>query len=222
MGDREQVDQLQRTAGEVPVARLSRVSQSLPEVNLTALQHCQGVGPKRFNQFHFHIGMALRVAVQEIRNDALNELGRGSDLQHVGAPAPQLLRPLVDRAGIVEEAAAVPQQLLAFAGQHEPPPDAIEQLKALCYRELNPAVLMMKSAEDRLSSELAEPLDRPMARRILTQGQMRSNSVVQQGLRTPTGLAFENFCIDGTRGLAFAFASMGRSARLAVLISVAR
>jgi hypothetical protein len=33
---------------------------------------------------------------------------------------------------------------------------------------LDPAVLMMKSAEDRLSSELAEPLDRPMARRILT------------------------------------------------------
>jgi hypothetical protein len=36
-------------------------------------------------------------------------------------------------------------------------------------RELNPAVLMMKSAEDRLSSELAEPLDGPMARRIFVQ-----------------------------------------------------
>lgn len=31
-------------------------------------------------------------------------------------------------------------------------------------RKLYPAVLMKKSAEDRLSSELAEPLDRPMAR----------------------------------------------------------
>jgi hypothetical protein len=41
---------------------------------------------------------------------------------------------------------------------------------------------MMKSAEDRLSSELAEPTDRPMARRILTQGQMRSNSVVIAGV----------------------------------------
>jgi hypothetical protein len=29
--------------------------------------------------------------------------------------------------------------------------------------------MMMKSAEDRLSSELAEPLDGPMARRILVQ-----------------------------------------------------
>src|SRR5712672_1601186 len=51
------------------------------------------------------------------------------------------------------------------------------------YRELNPAVLMMKSAEDRLSSELAEPLDRPMARGILTQGQMRSELVVVAGVR---------------------------------------
>ena len=50
------------------------------------------------------------------------------------------------------------------------------------YRELNPAVSMMKSAEDRLNSELTEPLDRPMARRILTQGQMRSQFVVIAGV----------------------------------------
>ena len=37
---------------------------------------------------------------------------------------------------------------------------------------------MVQSAEDRLSSELAEPLDGPMARRILFQGQMRSEFVV--------------------------------------------
>ena len=41
---------------------------------------------------------------------------------------------------------------------------------------------MMKSAEDRLSSELAEPLDRPMARCVLVQGQMRSDSVVIAGI----------------------------------------
>jgi hypothetical protein len=34
-------------------------------------------------------------------------------------------------------------------------------------RKLNPKILMMKSAEERLSNELAEPLDRPTARRIL-------------------------------------------------------
>ena len=41
---------------------------------------------------------------------------------------------------------------------------------------------MMKSAEDRLSSELAEPLDRPMGRRILIQGQMRSEFIVIAGV----------------------------------------
>jgi hypothetical protein len=37
---------------------------------------------------------------------------------------------------------------------------------------------MMKSAEDRPCGQLAQPLDRPMGRRILSQGQMRSELVV--------------------------------------------
>jgi len=41
---------------------------------------------------------------------------------------------------------------------------------------------MMKSAEDRLSSEQAEALDRLMARRILPQGQMRSEFIVIAGV----------------------------------------
>ncbi len=45
------------------------------------------------------------------------------------------------------------------------------------YRELDPAAMMMKFAEDWPYGELAEPLDRPMARRILVQGQMCSDPV---------------------------------------------
>jgi hypothetical protein len=41
---------------------------------------------------------------------------------------------------------------------------------------------MMKSAEDRLSGEPAEALDRPMARRILPQGEMCSEFVVIAGV----------------------------------------
>jgi hypothetical protein len=41
---------------------------------------------------------------------------------------------------------------------------------------------MVLPAEDRLGSELAEALDRPMAPRILTQGQMRSHIVVIDGI----------------------------------------
>ena len=37
-------------------------------------------------------------------------------------------------------------------------------------RELHPAVLMMKSAEDRPRGNVTEPLDRTNKRRILTQG----------------------------------------------------
>jgi hypothetical protein len=45
-------------------------------------------------------------------------------------------------------------------------------------RKLNPAVLMMKSAEDRPRCDLPVPVDRPMGRRILTQRQMRPEFVV--------------------------------------------
>jgi hypothetical protein len=38
-----------------------------------------------------------------------------------------------------------------------------EKIASCAYQKLHPAIMMMKSAEDRLSSELAEPLDRPMA-----------------------------------------------------------
>src|SRR6266851_2036258 len=95
-------------------------------------------------------------------------------------------------------------------------------LDPCAYQILHPAVLMMKSAEDQPSGKLTVRLVRSMARRIPTKGQMRPEFVVQQGLRTPTGLAFASFCIDGIRGLAFAFASTGRSTRPVVLFSVAR
>jgi len=50
----------------------------------------------------------------------------------------------------------------------------------------------MKSAEDRLSNELAEPLDRPTVWRILVQGQMCPALVVIGGVgrNDPTQMAF--------------------------------
>jgi len=81
---------------------------------------------------------------------------------------------------------------------------------------------MMQAAEDWPGGNLARSLNRPMPRRILLQGEMCSEFIVQQGSRTLTGLAFVIFCIDGIRGLAFGFASMGRSTRPVVLYSVAR
>src|SRR5258707_5612014 len=60
---------------------------------------------------------------------------------------------------------------------------------------------------------------RRLWRRPLASNPCRLHRLLQQGLRTPTGLAFVSFCIDGIRGLAFAFASMGRSTRPVVLVS---
>ena len=50
------------------------------------------------------------------------------------------------------------------------------------YRELHPAVLMVQPAENRPSGDLADTLDRPMAWRILDQGQVCSQFVVVGGV----------------------------------------
>jgi len=50
------------------------------------------------------------------------------------------------------------------------------------YRELYPVVMMMKAADDRPSGDLAKSLNRPMARRVLAQGQMCSEPVVIAGV----------------------------------------
>ena len=59
---------------------------------------------------------------------------------------------------------------------------------------------MMKSAEDRLSGDLADPLNRPMARRILIQEQMGSEFVVIPGVggkdSTQMGVAEDDDVIE--------------------------
>jgi hypothetical protein len=62
---------------------------------------------------------------------------------------------------------------------------------------------MVKPTEDGLSSELAETLDRPMAWRILVQGQMRSHFVVIAGISrkdpAQVGLAEDDDVIEAFR-----------------------
>jgi hypothetical protein len=73
--------------------------------------------------------------------------------------------------------------------------------------------MMMKAAEDRPSGHLAEPLDRPVGRRILVEGQMCSEFVVivdigrkdaaQMGLAQPDDLiqAFPSDRSDQSLGM---------------------
>ena len=60
--------------------------------------------------------------------------------------------------------------------------EAVKALRRPLEFALRPAILMVKPAQDGLSSELAEPLHLSTARRILAQGQMRSEFVVITGV----------------------------------------
>ena len=130
MTSREYVDRRQRQAPEAAVVRLDRAKRTLCDVYLTAFQHRQQLGTDRVEQLHLNIGIALRVAVQKIRNDTFQVLRGRCHLQHPGVPAPEQLRLLADGTGVVQETSAMAEQLLAFAGQKETAPDTIEKLEA--------------------------------------------------------------------------------------------
>jgi len=63
---------------------------------------------------------------------------------------------------------------------------------ACAYRKLDPTILMMKSAEDRLRNKLTVQLNRPIGRRILVQRQMCSAFVVIAGVgrKDPAQMGF--------------------------------
>ena len=67
------------------------------------------------------------MAMQEGREHAVDHLRRRRHPQQAAVGAPQQLRPLAERADRAEYRAAIPEQLLAFAGEHQPAPDAVEQ-----------------------------------------------------------------------------------------------
>jgi hypothetical protein len=56
-------------------------------------------------------------------------LRRGGHFQDAGLSALEHLRSFANRVGVVQEAAAVAEQLFAFAGQQKAAPNAVEQLE---------------------------------------------------------------------------------------------
>jgi hypothetical protein len=50
------------------------------------------------------------------------------------------------------------------------------------YQKLDPAVMMMKSAEKRLRADLTEPLNRARERCIFGEGEMRPDVIVMGGI----------------------------------------
>ena len=59
-------------------------------------------------------------------------------------------------------------------------------------RKLDPAVLLMQATEDWPRNELTKPLDRSISRRVLAQGQVRSEPVVvgSVGFEDPAQMVF--------------------------------
>src|SRR5262245_12035509 len=113
----EQIDGLQRMACKALIARLKRTCELLAKMNLATLDNCQRFRPNGFDQLHLHIGVSFREIVQELRNNAFNELWGGCHLQDAGVTAPEQARPLAERAGVVQQNTAVVEQLLTFARQ---------------------------------------------------------------------------------------------------------
>ena len=108
----------------------NRVDEALPKVNLATFEHCQHFRAERVEQPHLHVGIALRVAVQEFGEDTFHMLRRSSHLQHPGVPAPDQLSPLAKRTGVIQQTTAIAEQLLAFARQQQAAPDPIKKLEA--------------------------------------------------------------------------------------------
>jgi hypothetical protein len=80
----------------------------------------------------------------------------------------------------------------------------------------------MKSAQNGARTNDTGALYRARDRRIFVQGPMRSETVVQRGLRTPTGPFFARFFIGIMPGLVAEFAFMVPSTRLTKSSSAAR
>lgn len=67
---------------------------------------------------------------QEIREDAFDEVRRRRNPEYPDIASPQHLCAFSQRTGAVEKAVAIAEELLAFAREHDPPSDAVEELDA--------------------------------------------------------------------------------------------
>jgi hypothetical protein len=97
------------------------------DVNLSPFQHRRLLGTKRLGQLHVHARKELGIPGQERRQDALDRLRRGRDLQHAAVSAPKQLDPFAERADVTQQATAISKQLRADGGQDQPAAYPIKQ-----------------------------------------------------------------------------------------------
>src|SRR5262245_52146272 len=112
------------------LAGLNRSRGGDRDVNLTAFEQRYQGSPNRLRQLDPHVRAMLRVARQEHRQHAIDGLRRGCDLQDASVAPSQQFSLLRERADGTKNHATMPQELLAFTGQHQTAADAIKQFDA--------------------------------------------------------------------------------------------
>jgi hypothetical protein len=104
--------------------------QHLTKMYLPTLEHRQNLEATSLRDVYLHIGILLRVPVQELRKHAFNVKGRSGDLQHTNIAATQIARTVANACCVIQQPSAIPEQLLALTREAEAASHSIEQLDA--------------------------------------------------------------------------------------------
>ena len=120
MTGRQQFNRSQRKAPKPTLVELDRVQQILAEVDFPAFKKFQYFAARAFADLYLHLGIALRVTVQEPCEDTFDVLRRARDFRTPRVSVAQQLCLLLDRARAIEKDPAARNHLLAFARQEQP------------------------------------------------------------------------------------------------------
>ena len=98
-------------------------------VNLAAFQQCGLFATKGLGQDHVYIGKVLCISRQKRRQDTFDRVRRRGNLQHPSVSTLEHFHPLAEPIDMGQYTATISEELLAFRGQDEAAPDAVEQPK---------------------------------------------------------------------------------------------
>lgn len=130
VADRNELDRRQQEGLEGMIVGLKRMQRANADVELPALQHCQQRGTERFGQSDLYMRTLRGVAMQEMREDAVDHLRRRPHLQDPCIGPQQHLSSLAKRVHGTKDGAAFTEQQLASTSEDQPTANAVEQSDA--------------------------------------------------------------------------------------------
>ena len=99
-------------------------------MSVAALEVYEQTSAAVLDEVDFHAGVAAPVADQEARQQVLDHLRRRADAKDPGLAGLERARPLAERVGFRQQAAAAPEQIFALRGQPNAATDPVEQRHA--------------------------------------------------------------------------------------------